>query len=165
MLDFVDWHIHSIAFLPLFAFSVYMFFSSLCCWCFFCLQYLAFSYSFYVVFESSHRHYLQFWRALVLLLFLTYTGCFSHLWDIRLYESPLGFLFSSHLLFTLKIVPSILKGGHPSLFYFYLWLYFYYIVLILAVFSFTWDTPFLNLFISPKPLLVVSLGFHTLNYF
>ena len=43
-----------------------------------------------------YQRYLQCWRILFLLLFLTYTDCLCYIWDVRPYASSLVFLFNHY---------------------------------------------------------------------
>ena len=92
------------------------------CWCLPCLycfwsQWFVFLRAFLWslrVMVSMHQCYLQFWRVIFLLLFLTYIVC--NLWDVRLYTLSLVFLFSGPfvsvlLCFISRMVLNILRGG------------------------------------------------------
>ena len=67
---------------------------------------------------SMHQRYLDGWRVLFLLLFLTLTVCLRHLSDVRPYTSSWVFLlpcpFVEVLLWSsLRMVSSILQGWMP----------------------------------------------------
>ena len=96
-----------------------------------------------------HRHYLECWRVLFFLLFLTPIVYQCNLRNVRPYESLLAFLFSGPfngnlLSFTSRMVPSILQEGQPRCLS--LWWDFCYVVWFQVVFAFSWDTFFYNFF-------------------
>ena len=71
---------------------------------------------------SMYRRYLQCWRVLFLLIFLTHTASHYHLLDVSSHSSSLAFLFSGLFvedlpLFASRIFLSILRGGwHPGVY-------------------------------------------------
>ena len=65
-----------------------------------------------------YRRYLQCWRVLFLLFFLSYIVSLYHLCDVSPIKSSLVFLFSGSFVdalpsSSLRIVPSILQEGQP----------------------------------------------------
>ena len=73
-------------------------------------------YSFLVI-VSMYRRYIQCWRVLILLLFLTHRVCPYHLWEVRPNASLLAFYLSGPFVVIpssyLRMVPIILRKGQP----------------------------------------------------
>ena len=69
-----------------------------------------------------HRHYLECWQVLFLLLLLTHTVCLRHLWGVRPYALSLVFSFTDSFVLvlllksTLNLVPSNLRVGQPNIY-------------------------------------------------
>ena len=95
----------------------------------------------FLVFISIHRRYLQCWRVLFFLLFLTHTLCLHRHWDFS------GLFVEGFPSPTSKMVLGILQGRQPR--HLFLGWDFCYIVWFKVVFLFSWDTLFYFFLSSP----------------
>ena len=120
---FVAWNIHIVVFPPISVFSLLFsgLLSFLCCFWSFKSEFLCSFLCSRRVIVSMHRCYLQYWRVILFILFLTHTICLWHLSDVTPYASSLFFLFFCPFVEILlssisRVVPSILWGGTAQVF-------------------------------------------------
>ena len=158
----------NLVFLHIFVFWLFLFSWCLCC-CIVSSGCNHFSFALFKVVVSMYRRYVECWRVIFLLLFLTHTVCRCHLCILRPFASSWVFLFSSPfvevLTSTLKMVPSILRGGQFS--YLSPWCYLAWFP---AVFSFSWSIIFIFLssplvWWCPLPLFLSICKFPFLRAF